>query len=271
MVAPGATSRNGKPGASRGRKATEPSRSAGLPNGKKAVTEVRERILSFAYPLYTARGIREASVEEIQRVSGVSPEEFQREFPCRDTLAMECLERREREWTLGVVEAGARAYASTPEERLLAIFNVSDRWCRPDDREAYASTEVLLEMGRQHRLSEASAEYLLHIRRLVGTLATEAGLRDPDELAMSWHILMAGSIVSAGEGDQQAATRAKEMARDLIARHRPTQPTVADAGSGPLMRNWWGELSNPTRVLVVVNSVVVLGVGVLAALIPLMP
>ncbi|WP_246124545.1 hypothetical protein [Nocardia bhagyanarayanae] len=46
---------------------------------------------------------------------------------------------------------------------------------------------------------------------------------EPDEFARSWHILMKGSIVSAAEGDRQAARRAREMARALIAAHRPGQ------------------------------------------------
>jgi hypothetical protein len=48
----------------------------------------------------------------------------------------------------------------------------------------------------------------------------EAGLRDPEEFARSWHILMKGAIVQAAEGDRGAAKRAQEMARALIERHR---------------------------------------------------
>jgi len=51
-------------------------------------------------------------------------------------------------------------------------------------------------------------------------VADEAGLCDTAKLARSWHILMRGSIVSAAEGDQEAAKLAREMARDLINRHR---------------------------------------------------
>jgi hypothetical protein len=48
----------------------------------------------------------------------------------------------------------------------------------------------------------------------------KAGLRDLDEFARSWHILMKGSIISAGEGDAEAARRGQAMARLLIDRHR---------------------------------------------------
>ena len=41
-----------------------------------------------------------------------------------------------------------------------------------------------------------------------------------DEFARSFHILMKGAIVQAGEGDVDAATRAQAMARDLIEKYR---------------------------------------------------
>jgi hypothetical protein len=42
-------------------------------------------------------------------------------------------------------------------------------------------------------------------------LAGEAGIRDREGFARKWHILMKGSIVSAGEGDREAAARAREI------------------------------------------------------------
>jgi hypothetical protein len=133
-----------------------------------------------------------------------------------------CLERREAEWTIGVVEAGARARGTTPEDRLLAIFDVFDDWFHRDDYEACTFVNVLLEMGREHPLGRASCEHLEHIRRLIGALAMEANLNRVSEFTFAWHILMKGSIVNAAEGDADAALRAKSMARDLVARHRPT-------------------------------------------------
>ncbi|MDT7775771.1 MAG: hypothetical protein QOC67_4695, partial [Pseudonocardiales bacterium] len=42
-------------------------------------------------------------------------------------------------------------------------------------------------------------------------LATDAGAADPDSFARQWHILMKGSIIAAGEGDTEAAMRAREL------------------------------------------------------------
>ena len=55
--------------------------------------------------------------------------------------------------------------------------------------------------------------YLEKIRELVRRFA---GLRETESFARSWDILMKGSIVSAAEGDTEAAQRGKTMARQLI-------------------------------------------------------
>jgi hypothetical protein len=132
------------------------------------------------------------------------------------------LQRREELWTLGWVEAEARRRGAAPEERLLAIFDLFDEWFHRDDFEGCSFINVMLEMGPNHQVGRRSVEHLANIRMVVATLAGEAGLRDPDDFAPSWHILMKGSIVQAGEGDTDAARRAKEMARALIERFRPS-------------------------------------------------
>jgi hypothetical protein len=79
---------------------------------------------------------------------------------------------------------------------------------------------VLFEMGPEHPVGSASILHLERIREMVRRFAKEAGLRDCEAFARSWHILMMGSIVSAAEGDTEAARRGKAMARLLIESHR---------------------------------------------------
>lgn len=180
----------------------------------------RERILSTAYKLFSQRGIRDVGVEEVIARSQVAKATLYRHFPSKNHLVLAFLKRREERWTLGMVEAGARMRGATAEERLLAIFDVFDDWFRSDGFDACTFINVLLEMGWSHPLGQASIEYLDNIRAIVRTMAEEAGLRDADAFARSWHILMKGSIISAAEGDKDAAQRAQAMARTLIAQHR---------------------------------------------------
>jgi AcrR family transcriptional regulator len=180
----------------------------------------RERILLAAYELFSRRGVRDVGVDEIIRASGVAKATLYRHFSSKDELVLAFLQRREEVWTLGFVVGGAADRAETAEEQLLAIFDVFDEWFRSADFDACSFINVLLEMGPQHALGQACIGHLANIRTAVRASAKEAGLRDADSFARSWHILMKGSIISAAEGDQDAARRAKAMARSLIAAHR---------------------------------------------------
>jgi AcrR family transcriptional regulator len=183
----------------------------------------RERILESAYDLFSRRGIRAVGVEEVIERAAVAKATLYRHFPSKDDLVLAFLRQRERVWTHGWVEAEARRRGSTPEERLLAIFDLFDEWFHREDFEGCSFINVLLETASlEHPVGRASAEHLEHIRAVLRSLATEAGLRDVEDFARSFHILMKGSIVQAGEGDVDAARRAKEMAGDLISKHRQT-------------------------------------------------
>jgi len=181
----------------------------------------RDRVLETAYDLFSARGIRAVGVDEIVERAGVAKATLYNHFRTKDDLVLAFLERREQRWTMDWVEAEARRRGSTPEEHLLAIFDVFGEWFRRDDFEGCSFINVLLEMGASHPAGSASARYLNNIRTVVARLASEAGLRDPELFARSWHILMKGSIVQAAEGDVDVAKPAQALARLLIEQHRP--------------------------------------------------
>jgi AcrR family transcriptional regulator len=181
----------------------------------------RERILETAYELFARRGIRAVGIDEVIARADVAKATLYRHFPTKDALVLAFLERREQRWTLAWVEAEARRRGKTPEEQLLAIFDLFDEWFRTPEFEACSFINVLVEMGPGHAVGQASIAHLAKIRAIVRALADEAGLRDSEAFARSWHILMKGSIVAATEGDADAARRAQRMARTLIEQHRP--------------------------------------------------
>lgn len=181
----------------------------------------RDRILNTAYDLFSRRGVRDVGIDEVISRSGVAKATLYRHFPSKNDLVLAFLHDREQRWTIQFVKNQAFSRGTTPEERLLAIFDVFDEWFRrPSDFDACAFINVLLEMGPAHPLGVASIDHLENIRAIVREWAAEAGLRDPAAFARSWHILMKGSIVSAVEGDMDAARRAQRMARMLIDGHR---------------------------------------------------
>jgi AcrR family transcriptional regulator len=181
----------------------------------------RERILETAYELFSHRGVHDVGIDELIERAGVAKATLYRHFPSKDELVLAFLEQREQRWTYGWVETEARRRGATPEEQLLAVFDLFDEWFHRDDFEGCSFITVMLEIGNlDDPVGRASADYLENIRSIVRTLAQEAGLRDPEAFALSWHILMKGSIVQAAEGDRDAARRAQALGRLLIEQHR---------------------------------------------------
>jgi AcrR family transcriptional regulator len=180
----------------------------------------RERILGTAYELFSHRGVHDVGIDELVERAGVAKATLYKHFSSKDELVLAFLEQREQIWTYGWVEREARRRGATPKEQLLAIFDLFDEWFQRDDFEGCSFINVLLEMSAEHPAGRACVRHLENIRGVVSELAQEAGLRDPEEFALSWHILMKGSIVQAAEADVDAARRAQALARLLIEQHR---------------------------------------------------
>jgi hypothetical protein len=96
----------------------------------------------------------------------------------RAAAYVDFLENRERRFTEGFVMAEAERRASEPHLRLLAIFDAFDGSYRRDDCEGCSFINV--------------------------TRSRE------------WHILMKGAMVAAGEGDRDAARRARRLGALLL-------------------------------------------------------
>lgn len=166
---------------------------------------VRERILQAAYKLFSERGISNVGIDAIVSESGCAKSSLYNNFASKEELAVAFLQDREDAWTHGWLEESIRELASTPEGRLLAIFDVFDGWFRRDDFEGCSFINVLLESEKHGAVRKAASEHLENIRGILRNLAEEARLVKPEVFAGVWHVLMKGSIVAAGEGNKDAA------------------------------------------------------------------
>jgi len=180
----------------------------------------RERILETAYELFSRQGTRAVGVDTIIAGSGVAKMTLYRNFASKDQLILAFLERREERWTRAWLQASVEDRADAPAERLLAIFDVFGEWFARDDFEGCSFINVMLEVTDcEHPVRQASVRHLAAIRGFLAELAAAAGVRDVDNFARQWHILMKGSIVAAAEGDPEAAARAREIGRLLLVDH----------------------------------------------------
>ena len=180
----------------------------------------RERILDTAYELFSRHGTRAVGVDRIIAECGIAKMTLYRNFPSKDDLILAFLERRDELWTRAWLQAEAQRRGASPAERLLAIFDTFGGWFATDGFEGCSFINVMLEIDDvSNPVRQATVRHLADIRTFVAGLAEEAGIQDPDGFARQWHILMKGSIVSAAEGDLEAAARAKQLGGLLLAHH----------------------------------------------------
>jgi AcrR family transcriptional regulator len=180
----------------------------------------RERILDTAYELFSRHGTRAVGVDRIIAECGIAKMTLYRNFPSKDDLILAFLERRDELWTRAWLQAEAERRGASPAERLLAIFDTFAGWFATEGFEGCSFINVMLELDDlENPVRQATVRHLADIRTFVRGLAEEAGVEDADNFARQWHILMKGSIVSAAEGDLEAAGRAKQLGRLLLAHH----------------------------------------------------
>ena len=178
----------------------------------------RDRILETAYELFSRHGIRAVGIDRIISESGVAKMSLYRNFRSKDELVVAFLAEREQRWTRDWLQAEAQRRGENGAERLLAIFDVFAEWFAQPDFEGCSFINVLLEFtDANHPVRCASVGHLANIRGYLREFAEQAGVEDPNALASQWHILMKGSIVAAGEGDTEAAERARRLGELLLA------------------------------------------------------
>lgn len=183
------------------------------------VASARERIDHAAYELFSRHGINAVGVDAVVARSGVAKMTLYRHYPSKEKLALAFLRRREELWTRAWLQQEVERRARTPGERLVAVFDLFDEWFRRSDFEGCSFAKSLLEQSDQrHPVRKASVDHIETIRAFLRTLAGDAGVRDADQFARQWLILMMGSIVAAYAGDRDAARLAKELAMLLHAR-----------------------------------------------------
>ena len=187
-----------------------PGVSTGTPRGG-----ARERILHVATHLLYTDGLG-VGVDTIVARCGVAKATLYTHFPSKDTLVREVLERRDHEWR----ERVARAVegAADPDARLLAVFDVLDEDTRRRDYRGSPHLNAVAELpDPAHPARRACAAHATGLRGLLGRLASEAGAREPDELAGALALLVHGAACARViEGDREAAPRARRAAVTLL-------------------------------------------------------
>ncbi len=188
---------------------------------KSSVKTARERILDASYDLFVERGVRSVGINEIIHTAGVAKASFYSHFPSKNDLIMAFLSRRRDLFTIGYLGAEAQKRGDSPQDQLLAIFDIFDEWFQAEDFTGCPYIRALVEAGPGDVIGAASAGYLRDMRDQVESAAAGMGLTDPRDFAECWMILLQGSVVAAMGSGYTSPGRIRKLGQLLIASHVP--------------------------------------------------
>lgn len=174
----------------------------------------RARIVQAADALFYARGINAVGMDEVRTSAGVSLKRLYAAFPGKEALIIAVLQHRHGIWEAGL--QAATAAATTPRDRLLAVFDFLRTWFAEPSFRGCGFINAFGELGpgypsiadyvRQHK-----AGFEARIRELVAAAAL------PAKLAPQLVLLVEGAQTTAAIfGSVQPADDARAAAELLI-------------------------------------------------------
>ena len=185
----------------------------------------RDKILSTAFQLFYAHGLRAAGIDTIIAESGVAKATFYKYFPAKDDLILAYLEKVDDVWT-GQLHTAAEAAGPDPAAQLVGLFDALTNACRRDGYRGCAFINAAAESASGTRVHERTVAHKENIRAWIRDLAVRAGAQDPDQLARSLTLLLDGGLASGVlDADPAAAAAARDTAAQLVAASRSTAPT----------------------------------------------
>lgn len=179
-----------------------------------AETDARQAVIAAADKLFYAHGIQAVGMDAVRAEAGVSLKRIYALFTSKDELAVAVLAHRAQVWSDGITESAAGA--TTPQQKLLAIFDFLDAWFREGDFRGCAFINAYGELGTGSvGVAEAVRQQKRDFRHYAVGLARNAGL--PDAVGAQIAILAEGAQVSAAIlGDPEIAAQARSAAQALI-------------------------------------------------------
>jgi AcrR family transcriptional regulator len=174
----------------------------------------RDRIVQAAHDLYYSRGIQAVGMDAVRTASGIPLKRLYAQFPSKDALVAEVLRFTTGLWDAGI--ASAAHTATTPREKLLAIYDFLDEWFRADDFRGCGFINAFGELGATSpAVAEVARNQKTTFQNYVGQLVAQLGA--PSLLADQLAILAEGAQTTAAiSGRPDAAAAARSAAVTLI-------------------------------------------------------
>lgn len=191
----------------------------GIPMDPKTA---REKLLLKGIDLFYVRGFNAVGIDQLLAEVGVTKTTFYKHFESKDEFVVEALRLRDK-WEMVAWRRAVEELAGfDPEAQLLAFFDVMDIWFNDPDFLGCMFLNAAAEFPNPHDpVHKVAAEHKQQTREMFREMARGAKLRDVDEFADVYTMLVEGTLVLRQVHDRNdAAKRARGAVEALIASHR---------------------------------------------------
>ena len=184
----------------------------------KAMSSKREKLIETAKELFMKNGFHATGIDTILAHAGVAKKTLYSHFRTKEELILAALRQHDGEFRNHFMK-NVEALADTPQQRLLAIFDVTKSWFSQNNFYGCIFINAIGEYSAKDTgVREVCKEFKRLMKSYIKSLAIEAGVKQPEELANELALLVEGSIVTAQVSEQtdKAADTAKRIAKTLI-------------------------------------------------------
>lgn len=181
------------------------------------MSTLREKILNTATTLFQTQGINSTGVDTIVAVAGTTKMTMYKYFHSKEDLILEVLTQGHQDFQTWLNDK-LNTNTKKPSEKLQKLFGFIEEWVTSPEFIGMgfikASAEFPNEANPVHQLS---SEQSRQFRQYIASLASEAGIKDADGLALQLSLLFEGAVqaeqMQRGSG---AIKYAKKAAKILI-------------------------------------------------------
>lgn len=177
----------------------------------------RDHLIETAITLFCERGFHATGIDLLLETAGMSKKTMYQYFRSKDELIYAALRHHDGVFRNGFMKAVEEAGA-TPQERLLAIFDVADAWF--GDRNFFGCmfiNAVGEYSEKQSPIRDIGKQFKKMMWNYVASLTKELKEAEHEELADQICLLLEGAIVTAQVSDTpNAAKTARKAAQQLI-------------------------------------------------------
>ncbi len=185
-----------------------------------ALASKREKLIKTAHKLFSKYGFHGVGIELILEESGIAKRTLYNHFKSKDELILAVLRYYDQQFRNNFMREVEKS-AKSPQQRLLAIFEVAGKWFQQKDYFGCLFVGAAGEFPEQGTaIRNICKEFKSLILEYIIGLATQAKISKPKQLAEQLLLLLEGAItMSQINSSSKFARQAQNAAKILIQKY----------------------------------------------------